>query len=89
MTIEKAKRILKEIKNTAEHASLTGSLQDGASVYIKAYNVIYRYAVAQQWLEDIGVVAEIDIPEIGEDVEQMDYVGCSASLLMSLLDEKL
>ena len=88
MTIEKAKRTLKEIKNTAEHASLTGSLRDGAGVLINAYNAIYKHAMSQQWLEKIDIVTEIDIAEIGADVEQMDYIGCAAGLLSSMLEEK-
>ena len=88
MTIEKAKQTLKEIKNTAEHASLTGSLRDGAGVLIKAYNAIFKYAVSQQWIENIGIVTEIDIAEIGADVKHMDYIGCIAGLLSSMLEEK-
>ena len=87
MTIEKAKRTLKEIKNTAEHASLTGSLTDGAGVLIKAYNAILKHAVAQQWIENNGIVTEIDAAEIGDNVKPMDYVGCVAGLLSALLEE--
>ena len=87
MTIEKAKRILKEIKNTAAHASLTGSLKGGAGLLIKAYNTVFNYAVAQQWIENIGIVTEIDEAEIGDKVKPMDYVGCAAGLLSALLEE--
>ena len=88
MTIEKAKKTLKEIKNTAEHASLTGSLKGGAGLLVKAYNAIFRYAVSQQWLENIDIVTEIDIAEIEDNVKPMDYIGCAAGLLSSLLEEK-
>ena len=88
MTIEKARQILNEIKKTAEQASLTGSMKGGSGVFIKAYNAIFKYAVSQQWIADIGIVSEIDIADIGEGVKIMDYIGCSAGLLRSMLEEK-
>ena len=88
MTIEKAKQTLKEIKRTAQNASLTGSLQGGTGVLIKAYNAIFKHAVSQQWIENNGIVTEIDAAEIGNDVEHMDYVGCAAGLLSVLLEER-
>ena len=88
MTIERAKRTLHEIKDTCEDASLTGSLTGGASVFIKAYNAIFKHAVSQQWIENIGIVTEIDIAEIDENVNPMDYIGCSAGLLMALMEER-
>jgi len=82
MTIEKARRILQEIKNTAHEASLIGSMSNGAGALVKAYNVVYKHAISQQWVEDIGIVSELNVDE------KMGYVGCSAALLMSMLEEK-
>ena len=88
MTIEKAKHTLREIKSTAEDASLTGSLQRGAGVLVKAYNAVFKHAVSQQWLENIGIVTEIDMTEISDKEELMDYIGCAAGLLSAMLEEK-
>ena len=89
MTIEKARRTLQEIKDTAAHASLTGSLRHGSGVLIKAYNAIFKQAIAQQWLADDGIVTEINIDEIGSEwKERMDYLGCAAGLFIALIEEK-
>ena len=85
MTIEKAKSILKQIRNTAQESSLTGSMEGGAYVLIKSYNAIFKYAVSQQWIEDIGIAFEIKTNEIPEDIEWMDYVGCTAAMLEGML----
>ena len=85
MTIEKAIRILGEIKGTAGHASLTGSLRDGSGPLINAYNAVFKQAITQQWIANEGIVSEIDVEQING--EEMDYVGVSAGLLCSLLKE--
>ena len=90
MTIEKARRVLKEIKNTAVQSSLTGSLTHGSGMLIKAYNEIFRHAVSQQWIANDGIITEINENELGEGGKRgrhMDYLGCAAGLLMALLED--
>ena len=89
MTIDKAQRTLQEIKKTAMNASLTGSLKGGAGVLVKAYNAIFKHAVSQQWIENNGIVTEIDIAELDDSPRhQMDYIGCAAGLLSALIEER-
>ncbi|MCL2406628.1 MAG: hypothetical protein FWC95_01730 [Defluviitaleaceae bacterium] len=87
MTIEQARRILKNITNTAHDSSLTGTFQNGAAPLVQAYNAIFKYAITQQWFADIGVVSELDmqkLPPSGEDL--MDYIGCAAAVLAGMLE---
>ena len=86
MTREKATKVLRQIKTTAAESSLTGSLRDGHAVLVKAYNAIYKYAIDKQWIENTGIVSEINLDDVGHDVCWMDYIGCSAALFASLLD---
>jgi hypothetical protein len=88
MSIEMARSTLKQIKSTSEHASITGSMKHGAIPLMKAFNAIFKLAVTQQWIPDVGIVTELSHEDIGEGVKSMDYIGCSAALLLGMLNAK-
>lgn len=76
---EQIYRLLREIKKLASHASLTGSLSEGVSLLIKAYNECYRVLTEMEAIPDMESVAELD------ETASVDEVGIAASLLAAFI----
>jgi|GEM_PF-4461227 hypothetical protein len=78
--IRRIRRLLKEINKLADHASLTGSLRNGASEAAEMYNLsLHR-------LKELGIDATVLFRELPTDAG-FDKVGVASKLLYGYLEE--
>ena len=83
---KKARNILEEIYQTANHATLTGALSEGALPLAMAFNKIKELAIKNGWIE----AEEADLVDIlpqGAD-EDMCKVGTAARLFAAILEDE-
>jgi hypothetical protein len=81
--IRRLHRLLRQIARLAEHASMTGSLSDGARSAVKQYN-----AVCQR-LERLGISPGELFPPLNEEETSFDELGVASALLASYLEEEI
>ena len=81
--IRRLRRLVREIGELAQHASLTGSLQGGASSAARRYNTII------QRLEELGAVSPgLFQPLAADEAANFDEIGVESKLVAGYLEEE-
>ena len=83
---EKAKRLLKEIYDTALDATLTGALRGGVEPLCLIYNNIRTHAIENGWVEQ-ELILEINEETMAEGRDWMGDVGVAAKMFLILLND--
>lgn len=84
MTRNQAANMLREIKNLATEASLTGALRDGERMLADTYNNVRKKAIVEKWIEDDGIIPVLET----DGSAGMDAIGCASALLFGLLENE-
>ncbi len=78
--VRRLRRLLKDIGDLAQHASLTGSLQGGAATAVRRYNAVVRR------LTELGAISPGLFSPISDE-SSFDELGVEATLLSGYLKE--
>ena len=82
MKREQLVKMIREIRNLAGEASLTGMFRKGAPMLVKHFNACLKTAREQNFM-----TGQMPFSELGQEAG-MDEIGISAGLLAAYLDDR-
>jgi hypothetical protein len=81
---KKARAILEEIYQTANHSTLTSALREGAMPLARTYNKIKELSIENEWIDKDFI--DLILPP-GAD-EKMANVGTASKILSKILEDE-